>query len=109
MVKVASARISPTPDVMQSSTPRASPPSRKRRHDELSESKTAIKKNRSKKAKEDEDDPLDIKNGIKTAIGRFDRRLLADYVAQRTKRFEPDLSLVELEDRHIPGISDLRS
>jgi hypothetical protein len=33
----------------------------------------------------------------------MDGRLLADYVAQRTKRFGGDLSLVELEDRHIPG------
>ncbi|KAL8914163.1 MAG: hypothetical protein Q9171_001158 [Xanthocarpia ochracea] len=39
---------------------------------------------------------------INPDIGMMDNRLLADYVAQRTKRFGEDLSLVELEDMHIP-------
>ncbi|KAL8784564.1 MAG: hypothetical protein Q9213_003912 [Squamulea squamosa] len=39
---------------------------------------------------------------INPAICRMDNRLLADYVAQRTKRFGDHLSLVELEDMHIP-------
>ena len=41
--------------------------------------------------------------GINTAISKMDTRLLADYVAQRTKRFGDDLSVVELEDLYIPG------
>ncbi|KAL8896485.1 MAG: hypothetical protein Q9192_003078 [Flavoplaca navasiana] len=40
--------------------------------------------------------------GINTAISKMDTRLLADYVAQRTKRFGDDLSVVELEDLYIP-------
>lgn len=42
-------------------------------------------------------------SNINTAIGKMDNHLLADYVAQRTKRFGEDLSLVELEDMHVPG------
>lgn len=45
----------------------------------------------------------DTDSNINTAIGKMDNRLLADYVAQRTKRFGEDLSLVELEDMHVPG------
>lgn len=41
--------------------------------------------------------------GVDNVIARTDSRLLADYVAQRTKRFEGHLSLVELEKTHIPG------
>lgn len=82
------------------------PASKKRKHDDLEESKTARKKKKSKKSKVDDADTLDIELGVNTAIARFDSRLLADHVAQCTKRFEPDLSLVELEDKHIPGRSD---
>lgn len=45
----------------------------------------------------------DTDTDINTAIGKMDNRLLADYVAQRSKRFGEDLSLVELEDIHVPG------
>ncbi|KAL8985561.1 MAG: hypothetical protein Q9205_000763 [Flavoplaca limonia] len=45
--------------------------------------------------------------GINTAISKMDTRLLADYVAQRTKRFGDDLSVVELEDLYIPEIAIL--
>jgi protein CMS1 len=36
-------------------------------------------------------------------VGLMNSQLLADLVAQSIRRFEPDLSLVELEDRYIPG------
>ncbi|KAL8733614.1 MAG: hypothetical protein Q9166_002023 [cf. Caloplaca sp. 2 TL-2023] len=53
---------------------------------------------------ESETEQLDIDSAkdINSAIGRMDSRLLADYVAQRTKRFGQDLSLVELEEMHVP-------
>ncbi|KAL8675251.1 MAG: hypothetical protein Q9168_000371 [Polycauliona sp. 1 TL-2023] len=44
----------------------------------------------------------DTGSNINTAISKMDSRILADYIAQRTKRFGEDLSLVELEDMHIP-------
>ena len=59
---------------------------------------------KSKKTKSDEDHNLDLDQGLNLAIAKLDNRLLADYVAKRTKRFFPDLSLVELEDRYISGI-----
>ena len=49
------------------------------------------------------DGNLDLDSGLNLAIGKMDRRLLADFVAQRTKRFSPNLSPVELEDLHLPG------
>ena len=67
--------------------------------------KKANKANKANKARPDEDQNLDLGLGLNLAIGKLDSRLLADYVAQRTKRFATDLSHVELEDEHIPGIS----
>lgn len=51
----------------------------------------------------DLDIDLDLKRGLNLAIGKMDRGLLADYIAQRTKRFRNDLSTIELEALHIPG------
>ena len=71
-------------------------------------SKRAIKKSRSKipKAQVLEDESLDTEQALNTAIGKLDGRLLADYVAQRTKRFAPDLSILEMEDQYLPGMHD---
>jgi len=38
-----------------------------------------------------------------TPFGQMDAQLVSDYMARQIKRFEPDLSLVELEDRRVPG------
>lgn len=40
---------------------------------------------------------------INEAIADMDNQLLADYVAQQTRRFEDQLSSVELEDKYLPG------
>jgi len=45
----------------------------------------------------------DGKGGINTAIANLDPHLIADYVGQKVKRFEKELSIVELEDRYIPA------
>jgi protein CMS1 len=66
-------------------------------------SKKPAKKVKSKKAKADEDDELDIEVGINNAFTHMDNQLLADYVGQRTRKYESDLSSVELEDKYIPG------
>ncbi|KAL8994912.1 MAG: hypothetical protein Q9169_005248 [Polycauliona sp. 2 TL-2023] len=67
------------------------------------------KTNRTKPVKHNEDRAENTLNqtactesNINTAIGQMDNRLMADYVAQRTKKFGEILSLVELEDMHIP-------
>lgn len=65
--------------------------------------KKAVKGEKSGKSKPGDDDYLDLEQGLNTAIGNLDSHLIADYVAQQDKRFELDLSAVEMEDRHIPG------
>ena len=67
------------------------------------------KRKKVKKAKQVEDENLDLEHGLNLAIGKLDSRLQADYVAQRTKHFSSELSLVELEDRHVPGIDSIDS
>ena len=51
---------------------------------------------------------LEVEQGINTAIGKMNSRMLADYVDHHTVRFGSDLSLVELEDVRIPG-NELRA
>ena len=63
----------------------------------------APKKKKVKNSKSDEDRDLDLENSVNTAIGRLDRHLLADYVALKSQQFEKNLSLIELEEKYIPG------
>ncbi|KAK5009793.1 hypothetical protein LTR28_013365 [Elasticomyces elasticus] len=91
------------------SQPPVQPHSKKRKRDAESsntEGQRKFKKKKFKKAKKPEDiqdDALDMTARVNHAIAHMDSRLLADHVAQRTKRFESDLSLVELEDRRSAG------
>ncbi|TKA61985.1 hypothetical protein B0A55_09986 [Friedmanniomyces simplex] len=75
---------------------------RKREDDPKPESKRAAKRKKTKKPKDVDDDALDLELGVNHAIAHMDSRLLADHIAQRSKRFQPDMSLVEAEDIHIP-------
>lgn len=56
-----------------------------------------------KKQKFSEDDDFDIEAGINCAFSNMNSQLVADYLGQRTRKHESELSSVELEDRHIPG------
>lgn len=76
--------------------------SKKRKRDVDLSTKKSVKPKKKKKPRAAEDDEWDLELGIHLAIGRMDSALVADYVAQQSKRFGSDLSLVELEDRHIP-------
>jgi hypothetical protein len=69
-------------------------------------SKKAVKRSKGKKAKRDDYDDLNVEAGINNAFSNMDNQLLADYVAQRTRKFESELSTVELEDKYLPGRSD---
>ncbi|KAK0251233.1 hypothetical protein B0A54_04483 [Friedmanniomyces endolithicus] len=85
---------------------------RKREDDLKPESKRAAKRKKTKKKPKDvDDDALDSELGINHAIGHMHSRLLADHIAQRSKRFQPEMSLVEAEDMHIPerAITDTTS
>ena len=67
------------------------------------------KRKKVQKAKRIEDENLDLEHGLNLAIGKLDSRLQADYVAQRTKHCSSELSLVKLEDRHVPGTKSIIS
>ena len=109
MSKLSTSSRSPSQDrqVVASAEDQSSPQitKRKRSTDDNFESTPLrpIKRKKAKKAKRAEDENLDLEHGLNLAIGKLDSRLQADYVAQRTKRFSSELSLVELEDRHVPG------
>jgi hypothetical protein len=80
---------------------------RKRNLKETSAGETpaaAGKKKKEPKTKTVEEDELDLEAGINNAFSHMDSQLLADYVAQRTRRYESDLSSIELEDKYIPGM-----
>lgn len=47
---------------------------------------------------------LDLEAGLNRAFERMDGQLLADHLAQKTRRFGADLSPVELADLYISGV-----
>ncbi|KAI5208679.1 hypothetical protein E4T39_01435 [Aureobasidium subglaciale] len=65
--------------------------------------KKAKNAKKAKQPKDIEEDALDLELGVNHAIAHMDSQLLADHVAQRTKRFHNELSVMELEDMHIPS------
>ncbi|KAK4543461.1 hypothetical protein LTR36_005604 [Oleoguttula mirabilis] len=75
---------------------------RKRDDDSKPESKRAAKRKKTKKPKDVNDEALDLELGVNHAIAHMDGTLMADHIAQRTKRFQPDMSMVEVEDNHVP-------
>ena len=82
----------------------SSPPT-KRKRDQLDvpseKSVRKIKRKRRKVTKEEDD--VDVAHHINSPISKLDPQLLADLLAKQTKRFNPDLSLIELEEKRIPG------
>ena len=97
-----SASASPAPAPMDTNNSRNSKRKAETPDGEATISKRASKRKKSKGANS-ADDEIDEENQINRAISKMDGRLMADYIARQTKRFEPNLSTVELEDRRIPG------
>lgn len=62
------------------------------------------KKAKNKKSKVIDDGNIDVEAQINKAFSKMDNQLLSDYVAQKTRKFESDLSSVELEDKYISGM-----
>ena len=92
-------------DVSDSDAAATSNTAKRKRENETdapTESKRAAKRKKSKKPKDVQDEALDEEKGVNHAIAHMDSNLMADHIAQRTKRFKPDLSLVEAEDLHVP-------
>jgi protein CMS1 len=93
-------RLSASPDLESTETP-----SKKRKRGAVENGpKKAAKQRKSKKSKIAEEDELDVESGVNNAFSHMDSQLLADYIAQRTRKYESDLSMIELEDKYIPGM-----
>ena len=112
------ASLSISPDYKQwvdCAKPESSPRTAKRkRNDDMDYDLEAVaissgkrkKPRKSKVHRPNQEQDLDLVQGLNLTIAKLDSRLLADYVAKRTKWFSPNLSLVELEEMYISGIFD---
>lgn len=78
---------------------------KKRKHaeDDPQSTKKVAKRPKRKNPIAPDDEEYDMERQVYKTIAHMDGKLLADYHARQVKRFEPDLSLVELEDRRVPG------
>ncbi|KAK5133484.1 hypothetical protein LTR08_007726 [Meristemomyces frigidus] len=86
-----------------SGSPAPQPSTKRKREDDVKpESKRAAKRKKSKKPKDVDDEALDLVVGLNHAIAHMDSRLMADHIAQRSKRFRPEMSVVEVEDSYVP-------
>jgi hypothetical protein len=96
-------RLSVTPEPEQ--FPSSNLPSKKRKRGPEKEhtSKKAAKRSKRKNERAAEEEKFDIGSGINNAFSHMDSQLMADYIAQRTRKHESDLSAVELEDKYLPG------
>lgn len=85
----------------------AAPPttmrSKRRLAQETNSENRVAKKRRNKAPRDIIAEDLDIEMGLNNGIAHMNSHLLSDYIAQRTKRFQPDLTMVELEESYIPG------
>jgi len=80
--------------------------SKKRKRDDPETRKAKkLKNRRNKKPSDIHEDELDEELGVNLSIGRMDGNLMVNYVARRTKKFEPDASSVELEELYLPAKS----
>ena len=79
---------------------------KKRKHDESEDPQANSKKKKTAKVLPGIGDALDVQTQTEASFTRFDSHLLSDYVARRTKEWEPKSSTVELEDRLLPGNSE---
>ncbi|KAK4145298.1 U3-containing 90S pre-ribosomal complex subunit-domain containing protein [Dichotomopilus funicola] len=80
--------------------------SKRKLQDDDEPRKKAKKQRKQKKLREDEED-LDVEAGLNRAFERMDGQLVADHIAQKTRRFGTDLSPVELTDLYISANSIL--
>ena len=76
---------------------------RKRTEDTDTTAKKAKKRKKSKKPQDVVDEALDVESGVNHAISHMDGRLISDHIAQRTKRFNLEMTAVEIDDIHLPG------
>lgn len=75
----------------------------KRKREDDSKPEKAKKRRKSKKPADVDDAALDTELGVNHALAGMDSQLMADHLARRTKKFNPDLTSVELDEIHIPS------
>jgi len=96
-------RLSVTPEPQHASDSKQSTKKRKR-GTEPEPAKKSAKKEKNKKSRAVFDDAeLDMEIGVNKAFSHMDSQLLADYLAQRTRMYEKDLSSIEWEEKFLPG------
>ena len=86
--------MSQSPEISDSSN------SRKRKRGNESSSK---KRKRTRSAQEDIYEDVDESKHLNLAFAKLDPNLLADHVAKKQRRFDPDATTLELEERRLPG------
>ena len=72
------------------------------------ETKRKKKHKKRKRMEDDAERELDLEKGINLTFVEMNSSLLADHVACQTKKFNPKMSMIELEDRRLPGRSRQR-
>lgn len=65
--------------------------------------KDIVKRSKRRRLHQDHQQKLDLDHGVNVDVAKMDTHLLANYVAQHTKRFRVEFSSVELEDLQLPG------
>lgn len=97
----------PLIEALSDSDSASNPVSGKRKRQNGSEAavKKSAKRRKLKKPVDVQDAALDGELGVNHAIAHMDSALMADHIAKRTKRFQPELSLVEFDDSNVPGWS----
>ena len=84
----------------------ASPPLKRKRIEANASTSAADKAPKRKKSKNPcsiQDQGLDMENNVNTIVRDLSNQLTADYVAQKFRRHGSDLSLIELEEKYLPG------
>ena len=76
----------------------------KKRHQEV---QSGSQDRPSKQQKLVRDQQLDLSHSVDSTIARMNNAVLSDHLTQRTKRFAPDISDLELADYGVPGIAIL--
>lgn len=75
---------------------------RKRKREAKQDGNT--RERRTKRPRDIDDHAIDSERQVNQAIAHMDSALMADHLAQRTKRFRPALSVVEADDIRISSM-----
>ena len=92
-----------SPDLRQEDFQDGLPSDRKRKRDEEKTGAKSSKRKKRARRKITDEDNFDEQQGLNLAIAQMDSQLLVDHIAKQTKKFEPNMPALEMEDRYIPA------